>query len=116
MSSANLPAKTELAARPYDLLVYSEIIPVLPNFSTADLLLIGSHEARQEALSTVLRAVDELLAERGASQQEPVDESASHALRCPHPKLTRGSLRSHCWSASFCLATRRPGAATSRHR
>ncbi len=87
MSSANLPAKTKFAARPYDLLVYSEIIPVLPNFSTADLRLIGSHEARQEALSTVLRAVDELLAERGASRQEPVDEFGESRTEMPTPEV-----------------------------
>ena len=55
----------EREERSHDLLIYAEIIPVLPNFSTADLHVIGSHGARQQALATVIRAGGELLAERG---------------------------------------------------
>ena len=55
----------EREERSSDLLIYAEIIPVLPNFSTADLHVIGSHGARQQALATVIRAGGDLLAERG---------------------------------------------------
>src|SRR6266568_1085585 len=68
--------------RPHDLLIYAEIVPLLPSLSAADRRLIHSDAARSQALATVIRAADELLAE---ATGKPVNFGAAMILSSNPP-------------------------------
>jgi hypothetical protein len=61
MSSHEQGLQQERKERPHELLIYADIIPVLPNLSAANWQSVRSYGARHQAVAMVIRAADELL-------------------------------------------------------
>ena len=63
MSGYERGVQQEQKERPHELLICAEIVPVLPNLSVEDRRSVCSYGPRHQAVATIVRAANELLAE-----------------------------------------------------
>ena len=109
----------EREKRPHDLLICAEIVPVLPNLSTEDRQLVRFHQSRQLALVTVIRAVDDLLADR-TGRRSAIVPSTILASNQPAPLDTSGEAPAHAtddvqeWAAVGSWSDPEPSASHSK--
>src|SRR5205814_4613395 len=101
-------AEDSVAVKPkrtYDLLTAAEVVRQLPKLPTDALLRVHDHEISHRGRSTVLSAIDKLLAERGEGTEKVVSVATAHCTACD---AVVGSDVNFCPNCGTALARAEP--------